>query len=131
MKFVSFFFFFLIKYDLFLLNKKYRQAVSNLGQRTTSIISSPIQNYPKDLNQNKRTSQVFYLDKIVFRKKFFVFFLHKIDVNVSPHVDETNELKLQAPEIRKYKKRFNCDILCAALWGLFYLFIYSFLLILF
>jgi hypothetical protein len=38
---------------------------------------------------------------------------------VSPSIDESNELKLNAPEIRKYKKRFNCDILCAALWGLF------------
>ncbi|CAF1295720.1 unnamed protein product [Rotaria magnacalcarata] len=76
---------------------EYRQAVSNLGQRTTSILSSPIQHLNKDSNPNKRTSQ--------------------IDVNVSPHVDETNELKLHAPEIRKYKKRFNCDILCASLWG--------------
>lgn len=42
----------------------------------------------------------------------------QIDVNVSPHMDENEQLKCNAPEIRKYKKRFNCHILCAALWGL-------------
>ncbi|CAF3104451.1 unnamed protein product, partial [Rotaria sp. Silwood2] len=36
---------------------EYRQAVSNICQRTTSIISSPILNINKDSNQNKRTSQ--------------------------------------------------------------------------
>ncbi|CAF4571444.1 unnamed protein product, partial [Rotaria sp. Silwood2] len=39
-----------------------------------------------------------------------------IDVNASPSIDENNELKSNASEIRKYKKRFNCDILCATLW---------------
>ncbi|XP_074598882.1 serine/threonine-protein kinase msn isoform X8 [Brevipalpus obovatus] len=34
-----------------------------------------------------------------------------INVNVTPSVSP------EAPEIRKYKKRFNSDILCAALWG--------------
>lgn len=29
--------------------------------------------------------------------------------NIRPHSD--------TPEIRKYKKRFNSEILCAALWG--------------
>lgn len=31
--------------------------------------------------------------------------------NIRPHSD--------TPEIRKYKKRFNSEILCAALWGEF------------
>lgn len=30
--------------------------------------------------------------------------------NIRPHSD--------TPEIRKYKKRFNSEILCAALWGM-------------
>lgn len=78
---------------------EYRQAMSNLPQRTTSILTSPIQfNNQKDFYQNKRSSQ--------------------IDVNVSPNLDDNNSVKANAPEIRKYKKRFNCDILCAALWGL-------------
>ena len=35
-----------------------------------------------------------------------------INVNVAPTIIES-----ETPEIRKYKKRFNSDILCAALWG--------------
>jgi len=34
-----------------------------------------------------------------------------VNVNVSPSVHP------DTPEIRKYKKRFNSEILCAALWG--------------
>lgn len=35
-----------------------------------------------------------------------------INVNIAPTIIEND-----TPEIRKYKKRFNSDILCAALWG--------------
>ena len=37
-----------------------------------------------------------------------------INVNITP-----STLESDTPEIRKYKKRFNADILCAALWGEF------------
>ena len=37
-----------------------------------------------------------------------------INVNVAPTIMDND-----TPEIRKYKKRFNADILCAALWGEF------------
>jgi len=37
-----------------------------------------------------------------------------INVNVAP---SANEFGTDTPEIRKYKKRFNSEILCAALWG--------------
>jgi hypothetical protein len=46
--------------------------------------------------------------------------VRQIDVNVSPTLvsqDNAELMKSCAPEIRKYKKRFNSDILCAALWG--------------
>ena len=36
-----------------------------------------------------------------------------INVNVTPQHDYGAD----TPEIRKYKKRFNSEILCAALWG--------------
>jgi len=36
-----------------------------------------------------------------------------INVNVAP----THDFGADTPEIRKYKKRFNSEILCAALWG--------------
>lgn len=38
----------------------------------------------------------------------------QINVNVTPTAHETTP---DTPEIRKYKKRFNSEILCAALWG--------------
>jgi misshapen/NIK-related kinase len=37
-----------------------------------------------------------------------------VNVNVTPTV---HDLASETPEIRKYKKRFNSEILCAALWG--------------
>jgi len=39
-----------------------------------------------------------------------------VNVNVTPTV---HDLTSETPEIRKYKKRFNSEILCAALWGIF------------
>lgn len=35
-------------------------------------------------------------------------------VNVNPTNTRAHS---ETPEIRKYKKRFNSEILCAALWG--------------
>ena len=35
-------------------------------------------------------------------------------VNVTPVAHDVSQ---DTPEIRKYKKRFNSEILCAALWG--------------
>jgi hypothetical protein len=41
---------------------------------------------------------------------------HQVQVNVNPNPSGTN-VDADAPEIRKYKKRFNGEILCSALWG--------------
>lgn len=41
-----------------------------------------------------------------------------VNVNVTP---SGHDLAPDTPEIRKYKKRFNSEILCAALWGLLFL----------
>jgi hypothetical protein len=38
-----------------------------------------------------------------------------VNVNVTP--TSQHEATSDTPEIRKYKKRFNSEILCAALWG--------------
>lgn len=38
-----------------------------------------------------------------------------VNVNVTP--TSQNDAPSDTPEIRKYKKRFNSEILCAALWG--------------
>ncbi len=39
---------------------------------------------------------------------------HLPSVNVTP---TSHDMAQDTPEIRKYKKRFNSEILCAALWG--------------
>ena len=39
---------------------------------------------------------------------------HVPSVNVTPVAHDVSQ---DTPEIRKYKKRFNSEILCAALWG--------------
>ncbi|KAL3847804.1 hypothetical protein ACJMK2_018698 [Sinanodonta woodiana] len=39
----------------------------------------------------------------------------QINVNVTP--SQTHEMASDTPEIRKYKKKFSSDILCASLWG--------------
>jgi len=46
-----------------------------------------------------------------------------INVNVTP---TSHDAVSDTPEIRKYKKRFNSEVLCASLWGGF-LFYYFFL----
>jgi TRAF2/NCK-interacting kinase len=38
----------------------------------------------------------------------------EVNVNVTP---TSHDVVNDTPEIRKYKKRFNSEILCAALWG--------------
>lgn len=45
-----------------------------------------------------------------------------VNVNVTP---TSHEVSSDTPEIRKYKKRFNSEILCAALWGWYFFFIIS------
>ena len=40
---------------------------------------------------------------------------HIPSVNVAP--TGGHDMTSDTPEIRKYKKRFNSEILCAALWG--------------
>jgi len=39
-----------------------------------------------------------------------------VNVNVTP-TSQQHDATSDTPEIRKYKKRFNSEILCAALWG--------------
>ena len=40
----------------------------------------------------------------------------RVNVNVAPAPVVVDS---DAPEIRKYKKRFSSDVLCASLWGMF------------
>lgn len=48
----------------------------------------------------------------------------QINVNVTP--SQPQETSSDTPEIRKYKKRFNSDILCASLWGKYIAYTHTF-----
>ena len=41
----------------------------------------------------------------------------QVNVNPNPNTGPGGALEADAPEIRKYKKKFSGEILCAALWG--------------
>lgn len=41
----------------------------------------------------------------------------QVQVNVNPSSQSGAQIESDAPEIRKYKKKFSGEILCAALWG--------------
>ena len=44
-----------------------------------------------------------------------------VTVNVAPTSHDMND----TPEIRKYKKRFSSEILCASLWGTFLIIVFG------
>ncbi|XP_012272994.1 TRAF2 and NCK-interacting protein kinase isoform X9 [Orussus abietinus] len=79
--------------DRTLVMKRYRQAVK-----------SP----PLALQQKQRSFLTFGFGAGPARRESHV------NVNVTP---TSHDLASDTPEIRKYKKRFNSEILCAALWG--------------
>lgn len=70
-----------------------------IGQFSTPVVSSVLNGgaivQPLNESQIKKDSQ--------------------INVNVAPNQMESSSQ--ETPEIRKYRKKFNSDILCAALWG--------------
>ncbi|XGW21730.1 hypothetical protein V3C99_004585 [Haemonchus contortus] len=41
----------------------------------------------------------------------------QVQVNVNPNSQNGSNLEPDAPEIRKYKKKFSGEVLCASLWG--------------
>ncbi|XP_052783625.1 misshapen-like kinase 1 isoform X2 [Mya arenaria] len=86
-------------------DQKYRQAVSKnpsmRHQRSFSAFGFGASSGSTVGSQSSQTSQT--------RRG------SQINVNVAP--TQTQESMSDTPEIRKYKKRFNSDILCASLWG--------------
>ncbi|XP_044012538.1 serine/threonine-protein kinase mig-15 isoform X20 [Aphidius gifuensis] len=80
--------------DRTLVMKRYRQAVKTPA--------------PLALQQKQRSFLTFGFGAGPTRRESHV------NVNVTP---TSHDLTSDTPEIRKYKKRFNSEILCAALWG--------------
>jgi len=80
-------------------------AKSSLLQYRQAVKSPP----PFALQQKQRSFLTFGFGAGPARRESHV------NVNVTP---TSHDLASDTPEIRKYKKRFNSEILCAALWGI-------------
>ena len=90
---------------------QYRHAVSSQPPMRKNPSSRSFQAFGFSANKSKdRESVPSYLPRRGSH----------INVNVAPSIAEND-----TPEIRKYKKRFNSDILCAALWGEHHVFNHS------
>ncbi|XP_028293231.1 TRAF2 and NCK interacting kinase a isoform X16 [Gouania willdenowi] len=80
---------------------------------TPFVDSRVYQTSPSDENEN--SAEAMFTNELLRQEQARLNEARKISVvnvnptNIRPHSD--------TPEIRKYKKRFNSEILCAALWG--------------
>ncbi|XP_061936410.1 serine/threonine-protein kinase mig-15 isoform X18 [Apis cerana] len=92
----------------------FQRSDSSPGSRPSSVLpdlltSSPGQRQDKTTSEEKQRSFLtFGFGAGPARRESHV------NVNVTP---TSHDLTSDTPEIRKYKKRFNSEILCAALWG--------------
>ncbi|XP_034934828.1 serine/threonine-protein kinase mig-15 isoform X13 [Chelonus insularis] len=92
----------------------FQRSDSSPGSRPSSVLpdlltSSPGQRQDKSNSEEKQRSFLtFGFGAGPARRESHV------NVNVTP---TSHDLASDTPEIRKYKKRFNSEILCAALWG--------------
>ncbi|CAD6234687.1 GSCOCG00002054001-RA-CDS [Cotesia congregata] len=92
----------------------FQRSDSSPGSRPSSVLpdlltSSPGQRQDKSTSEEKQRSFLtFGFGAGPARRESHV------NVNVTP---TSHDLSSDTPEIRKYKKRFNSEILCAALWG--------------
>ncbi|XP_025836339.1 serine/threonine-protein kinase mig-15 isoform X5 [Agrilus planipennis] len=93
-------------------SEEYRQAMSSSQISTPSPnkLSTPINAHALALQQKQRSFLTFGFGagSAQSRRESHV------NVNVTP---TSHDVSSDTPEIRKYKKRFNSEILCAALWG--------------
>ncbi|XP_014607562.1 PREDICTED: serine/threonine-protein kinase mig-15 isoform X10 [Polistes canadensis] len=93
---------------------EFQRSDSSPGSRPSSVLpdlltSSPGQRQDKSTSEEKQRSFLtFGFGAGPARRESHV------NVNVTP---TSHDLASDTPEIRKYKKRFNSEILCAALWG--------------
>ncbi|XP_063918354.1 serine/threonine-protein kinase mig-15 isoform X7 [Zophobas morio] len=91
-------------------SEEYRQAVSPHVTPSPNKLSTPLNANALALQQKQRSFLTFGFGagSAQSRRESHV------NVNVTP---TSHDISSDTPEIRKYKKRFNSEILCAALWG--------------
>ncbi|XP_058799974.1 mitogen-activated protein kinase kinase kinase kinase 4 [Phymastichus coffea] len=104
------------------------QRLDSPGSRTSSVLpdlltSSPGQRQDKSISDEYRQAVKSPPLALQQKQRSFLTFgfgagparrESHVNVNVTP---TSHDLSSDTPEIRKYKKRFNSEILCAALWG--------------
>ncbi|KAF2880371.1 hypothetical protein ILUMI_25787 [Ignelater luminosus] len=90
-------------------SEEYRQAMSSQATPSPNK-STPLNAHALALQQKQRSFLTFGFGagSAQSRRESHV------NVNVTP---TSHDVSSDTPEIRKYKKRFNSEILCAALWG--------------
>ncbi|KAK9686758.1 CNH domain [Popillia japonica] len=86
-------------------SEEYRQAMSQ-----NSVNKSPLNAHALALQQKQRSFITFGFGATSGQSRRE----SHVNVNVTP---TSHDVSSDTPEIRKYKKRFNSEILCAALWG--------------
>ncbi|XP_033311223.1 serine/threonine-protein kinase mig-15 isoform X3 [Bombus vosnesenskii] len=107
----------------------FQRSDSSPGSRPSSVLPDLLTSSPGQ-RQDKTTSEEYRQavkspQPLAFQQKqrsFLTFGFgagparreSHVNVNVTP---TSHDLASDTPEIRKYKKRFNSEILCAALWG--------------
>lgn len=101
---------------------------ANIGMAGSRPAGSIANHFPQHSSQQVLGSKLERSDEFQHKQRSFLTFgfgagsgsspspqkQSQINVNVTPTAHETTP---DTPEIRKYKKRFNSEILCAALWG--------------
>ncbi|CAB0039451.1 unnamed protein product [Trichogramma brassicae] len=104
------------------------QRLDSPGSRTSSVLpdlltSSPGQRQDKSISEEYRQAVKSPPLALQQKQRSFLTFgfgagparrESHVNVNVTP---TGHDMGSDTPEIRKYKKRFNSEILCAALWG--------------
>ncbi|XP_012262323.1 serine/threonine-protein kinase mig-15 isoform X4 [Athalia rosae] len=107
---------------------EFQRSDSSPGSRPSSVLpdlltSSPGQRQDKSTSEEYRQAVNLPPNVLQQKQKSFLTFGFNagsarreshVNVNVTP---TSHDLASDTPEIRKYKKRFNSEILCAALWG--------------
>ncbi|GJQ86015.1 msn [Trypoxylus dichotomus] len=86
-------------------SEEYRQAMSQ-----NSVSKLPLNAHALALQQKQRSFITFGFGATSGQSRRE----SHVNVNVTP---TSHDVSSDTPEIRKYKKRFNSEILCAALWG--------------
>ncbi|XP_057326927.1 serine/threonine-protein kinase mig-15 isoform X8 [Microplitis mediator] len=109
---------------------EFQRSDSSPGSRPSSVLPDLLTSSPGQ-RQDKSTSEEQYRQAVKTpaplalqqkQRSFLTFGFgagparreSHVNVNVTP---TSHDLSSDTPEIRKYKKRFNSEILCAALWG--------------